>query len=92
LNSPDVAAIHHPDYAAIHHKVYRPGDDVEASGVYRVTHENAQEHEVTVLHGHKFPPCRHCGLHPRFVAVRLAQHIAANDHFHPQPVKHGAGA
>jgi len=26
----------------------------------------------------RFPPCNHCGHHPRFIAVRLAQHIDHN--------------
>jgi hypothetical protein len=29
----------------------------------------------------RFPPCNHCGHHPRFIAVRLAQHIDHNEHF-----------
>jgi hypothetical protein len=47
------------DYAAIYAKTYKPGDEVEASGVYRVTYDknHVSEHEVTVVHGKKFPPC-----------------------------------
>jgi hypothetical protein len=62
---------------------FKPGDVVEASGVYRVVHDKKHtgEHEVTVVHGKKFPPCNHCGSHPRFIPVKLAQHISANDHF-----------
>ncbi len=69
------------DYDAVLHKVYKPGDAVEHSGIYRVTHQSAKEHEVTVVFGTRFPTCNHCGAHPRFVAVRLAQHIASNEHF-----------
>jgi hypothetical protein len=72
---------HGVDYAVILRKVYKPGDEVEASGVYRVIHESAKEHEVTVVHGSHFPTCHHCGAHPRFVAVKLAQHIDSNEHF-----------
>jgi hypothetical protein len=74
-----------PDYAAIFRKVYRPGDDVEASGIYKVMHERAEAHEVTILHGRLFPSCRHCGGESRFIAVSLAQHIASNAHFQSAP-------
>lgn len=71
------------DYDAISHKTYKPGDKVEASGVYRVTHddEHTEAHEVTVVFGKKFPPCNSCGEHPRFRAVKLAQHIEQNENF-----------
>jgi hypothetical protein len=71
------------DYAAIKAKTYKPGDAVEASGIYMVTHDRIHvgEHEVTVVFGKKFPPCNHCGNHPRFKAVKLAQHIEQNEHF-----------
>jgi hypothetical protein len=64
-------------------KEYKPGDTVEHSGVYRVVHDrtHVQEHEVTVVFGKKFPPCNHCGHHPRFIAVKLAQHIEHNENF-----------
>jgi hypothetical protein len=62
---------------------YRPGETVEYSGVYEVLHDrdHAEEHEVTVVAGRKFPPCNHCGNHPRFHPIRLAQHIDRNKHF-----------
>lgn len=67
----------------IFRKTYKPGDDVEASGIYKVTHDpkHGGEHEVTVVFGKRFPPCKGCGDHPRFKAVKLAQHIEHNDHF-----------
>lgn len=71
------------DYNRIYATTYKPGDAVEASGVYRVTHppKHASEHEITVIYGRQFPPCNGRGQHPRFKAVKLAQHIDANDHF-----------
>lgn len=69
------------DYTVIFRKTYKPGDEVEASGVYKVIHDSAKEHEVTIVHGAHFPACRHCGMHPRFVAVKLAQHVESNEHF-----------
>lgn len=62
--------------------VYKPGDTVPASGIYRVTHDPAhtEAHEVTCVEGKKFPPCRSCN-HPRFVLAREAKHIEAHAHF-----------
>ena len=62
---------------------YKPGDKVEHSGIYRVIHDrkHAQEHEVTVVFGKRFPPCNGCGDHPRFVPAKLAIHIESDDNF-----------
>ncbi|HTW83950.1 MAG TPA: hypothetical protein VMD91_07785 [Candidatus Sulfotelmatobacter sp.] len=64
-------------------KVFKPGDKVEASGIYKVTHDPAhtQEHDVTVIYDKKFPPCNKCGNRPRFKAVRLARHIDSHENF-----------
>jgi hypothetical protein len=64
---------------------FKPGDAVPNSGIYKVTHDPAhtQAHEVTCVHGKKFPPCRGC-KHPRFVLVRAAQHIDTHEHFKSQ--------
>jgi hypothetical protein len=66
---------------------YKPGDAVEHTGVYRVVHadSHAQEHEVTVLYGKRFPPCNRCGQQPRFYPVRLAHHIEGHEHFEKAP-------
>jgi hypothetical protein len=71
------------DYDKIRATTYKPGDSVEASGIYRVIHDpkHTAEHEVTVVHGKKFPPCNGCGNSPRFKAVKLAQHIDSSEHF-----------
>jgi hypothetical protein len=62
--------------------VFKPGQDVPHSGIYKVIHDrsHAEEHEVTCVFGKKFPPCREC-THPRFVLVRAAHHISTHDHF-----------
>lgn len=62
--------------------VYKPGDQVDRSGVYRAIHNprHTAEHEVTVMYGQRFPPCSGCA-HPRFVPVYLADHIAKSGHF-----------
>ncbi len=62
--------------------VFKPGDTVLHSGIYRVLHdpEHQEPHDVTCLHGKRFPSCRCCN-YPRFVLIRGAEHIDANDHF-----------
>ena len=63
--------------------VFKPGQEVPNSGIYRVVHDpvHSQEHEVTCVYGKVFPPCNHCGHHVRFVLVRAAHHVATHDHF-----------
>ena len=67
-------------------KNFKPGDKVPKSGIYKVTHdvEHAASHEVTCVFGEPFPPCNHCGKHPRFRLVRAAQHVETHDHFKPR--------
>jgi hypothetical protein len=62
--------------------VFKPGQDVPRSGIYKVIHDptHSQEHEVTCIFGKRFPPCRGC-THPRFVLIRAAQHIDLHDNF-----------
>jgi len=63
--------------------LFKPGDTVEASGVYTVMHDkyHLQNHDVTCVFGKPFPPCRGCGQRVRFRAKCLAQHIAYHDSF-----------
>ena len=62
---------------------FKPGDKVQASGIYRVTHDknHTAQHDVTCVHGKRFPPCNGCGEHPRFILVRAAKHIENHDDF-----------
>jgi len=62
--------------------IFRPGQSVPASGIYKVIHDprHAQEHEVTCVYGKVFPPCRGC-QHPRFVLVRTAHHVETQEFF-----------
>ena len=74
--------------------VFKPGDDVPHSGIYRVIHDtnHREEHEVTCVYGKKFPPCNYCGNHPRFVLKHWAQHIEQNEHFKPGSLRAAAQA
>jgi hypothetical protein len=62
---------------------FKPGEEVPHSGIYRVVHDpnHDAEHEVTCVYGKRFPPCRYCGHHVRFVLVRKAQHIDSHANF-----------
>jgi hypothetical protein len=63
-------------------EVFKPGEDVPNSGIYKVVHDPAhtQSHEVTCVYGKRFPPCRGCKS-PRFTLVRAAKHIATHEDF-----------
>lgn len=56
---------------------FKPGDLVPESGIYDVIHDQGHtvKHQVTVIAGRKFPPCRNCGHGVRFRAAQLATHI-----------------
>jgi len=63
--------------------VYKPGDTVPRSGIYNVIHdvEHTDRHQVTCVMGESFPPCNHCGRHPRFTLAQAAHHIANHKFF-----------
>ena len=67
-------------------KVFKPGEKVPASGIYKVVHDtyHYEQHEVTAIIGEHFPPCNRCGSHPRFTLVRAAHHISNHEHFKKQ--------
>ena len=64
-------------------ETFKPGQKVEKSGIYKVVHDSqhTKEHEVTCVYGETFPPCNHCGPHPRFQLIRHTQHVYQNEHF-----------
>lgn len=64
-------------------EVFKPGDKVPQSGIYKVIHDykHKEEHEVTAVLGEHFPPCNQCGDHPRFVLQRAAHHIKNHGNF-----------
>ena len=64
-------------------EIYKPGDEVHSSGIYKVVHDtiHKQVHEVTAIKGEHFPPCNHCGKHPRFTLVYAAHHISNHENF-----------
>ncbi len=48
--------------------VFKPGDKVLRSGVYRVAHggTHSREHDVTCIYGMTFPYCNECGASCQF--------------------------
>ncbi len=62
---------------------YKPGDKVPNSGIYDVIHDvqHNTRHQVTCVAGETFPPCNHCGQHPRFRLAVQAVHIRNHDFF-----------
>jgi hypothetical protein len=69
--------------ADIMEQVYKPGEKVPTSGIYKVVHDvkHHEEHEVTAVADEVFPPCNHCGNHPRFALVYAAHHISRHKNF-----------
>jgi hypothetical protein len=52
---------------------FRPGDRAEVTGIYRAVHvRHRMPHEITVLDGETFPPCKRCGDHVRFELLHAA--------------------
>jgi hypothetical protein len=65
----------------------KPGDVVQMSGIYRVTHDNnhTQPHDVTCVAGKKFPRCRGCE-EPQFTLANPAQHVETHRLFKKKKV------
>jgi hypothetical protein len=62
---------------------FKPGDLCPKSGIYDVVHDGVHQdkHQVTMVKGETFPPCRHCGDHPRFTLAIAAHHAPNHEHF-----------
>jgi len=69
---------------------FKPGERCEASGLYVVTHDrnHTPPHEVTVILGELFLPCRVCDHHVRFRAARLALHVSNDPNLKTLPREH----
>ena len=51
--------------------VFRPGEIVPSSGVYRIEHQHRLMHEATLQAGMRFPLCRECRGQVRFYLLRV---------------------
>lgn len=59
--------------------LFKPGDTVPATGIYRVEHgEHRLPHMGILLQGEVFPPCRGCKAEVRFTLVRAAGHLTGD--------------
>ena len=65
-------------------EVFRPGDRVPATGIYKVVHEyqHYPTHHVTVLCGDLFPTCLGCSERVQFEVALSAVHVNAHPQFH----------
>ena len=63
--------------------IFKPGELVDASGIYNVIHdaEHRQRHQVTCIYGRRFPPCNHCGGSVRFRLAVKAIHVGSHESF-----------
>ena len=62
--------------------LFRAGDAIPKSGIYRVYHVNHRvSHEVTLLRGEVFPRCEQCGDATHFELVRAASSLDSSNGF-----------
>jgi len=55
---------------------YKPGEIAPTSGIYAVIHEGHRPpHELLVIRGEEFPPCRTCKLGVVFEPVQAVEHL-----------------
>ena len=50
------------------------GDICQTSGVYSVVDHVQHPHEITMVKGKEFPPCRECHKKAQYRLVRATQH------------------
>jgi len=63
-------------------EMFKPGDQVPASGVYRASHaKHMGAHYITALFGETFPTCLGCSKHVRFELALSAVYIYAHPQF-----------
>lgn len=64
--------------------MYRPGQRVEQSGIYRVVYDDGsgEYFEVTSVEGERFPPTRN-GIGARYELVRAAAHATEHEKLQP---------
>jgi hypothetical protein len=64
-------------------QMYRPGEEVPKSGIYKVSHRgHHHDHEVTCVSGEDFPRCHQCGEQVRFALLIAAHAVRRHGHFH----------
>jgi len=62
--------------------VFKPGDSVPRSGIYKVMHyQHRMPHDTVVTDHHPFPMCRVCGARVRYKLARGAEPIEEDRDF-----------
>ncbi len=57
--------------------MYETGQEVPASGIYKVTHdEHRLPHDVTLVAGQKFPSCGRCSSRVRFRLLKESPRLS----------------
>ena len=66
-------------------EVFKPGELVRQSGIYRIFHEqdHTTVHDVLCICDEHFPKCRQCGERVRFQLITAFQHINEDAYFCP---------
>ncbi len=59
-------------------KEFKPGQQAEVSGAYRVNHDqnHINPHEITMIKGNTFPPCPGC-IGVKYTLIRETIHISS---------------
>lgn len=67
-------------------QLFRPGQPVEQSGLYRVFHheQHASVRDLIFLQGYEFPPCSVCGDNVVFELFHPCRYFAEDYFFKPQ--------
>lgn len=77
--------------AAAPDAIFRVGDTIVCSGVYRVLHDaHRASHYVVLLAGQEFPRCSRCAGQVRFQLVEATTDIKSDPDFrvHPYEIPH----
>jgi hypothetical protein len=50
------------------------GDKCQTSGIYKVVNHIKHPHEITMVEGKEFPPCKECHDKVQYELVKKTQH------------------
>lgn len=65
-------------------RIFKPGDQVPSSGIYKASHDGPHktEHYITALAGEVFPQCVECAMLVRFEVDVSAVYFAEHPYFY----------
>ena len=55
----------------------KTGETATTSGIYQVVHDlnHKAPHQITMVQGHRFPPCAGCKSGPTYTLVKKTEHL-----------------